>query len=90
LFKIFETNQFLKDLKKLDKPDQRKIYSKILDTVYSQIKNNLYFGKDIKKLQTYKPETWRYRIGSFRLFYEIDGKEKVISIITIEIRSKSY
>ncbi len=90
MFKIFETNQFLKDLKKLDKPDQRKIYSKILDTVYSQIKNNLYFGKDIKKLQTYKPETWRYRIGSFRLFYEIDGKEKVISIITIEIRSKSY
>jgi len=90
LFKIFETDQFLKDLKKLDKPDQRKIYSKILDTVYSQIKNNLYFGKDIKKLQTYKPETWRYRIGSFRLFYEIDGKEKVISIITIEIRSKSY
>ncbi|MBU4482742.1 MAG: type II toxin-antitoxin system RelE/ParE family toxin [Actinobacteria bacterium] len=44
----------------------------------------------MKKLRAYKPETWRYRIGSFRLFYEINDKEKVIYIITIEIRSKSY
>jgi len=90
LYKIFETDRFLKDLKKSDKPDQRIIYNKISNTIYSQIKNNPYFGKDIKKLRAYKPETWRYRIGNFRLFYEINDKEKVIYIITIEIRSKSY
>jgi mRNA interferase RelE/StbE len=90
LYKIFETDQFLKDLKKLDKLDQRRIYNKISNNIYPQIKNNPYFGKDIKKLRAYKPETWRYRIGSFRLFYEINDKEKVIYIITIEIRSKSY
>lgn len=90
LYKIFETEQFLKDLKKLDKQDQRRIYNKISSTIYPQIKNNPYFGKNIKKLRVYKPETWRYRIGSFRLFYEINGKEKVIYIVTIEIRSKSY
>lgn len=90
MYKIFETDQFLKDLKKLDKPDQIIIYNKILKIIYPQIKNNPYFGKDIKKLRAYKPETWRYRIGGFRLFYQINDSEKVIYIITIEIRSKSY
>ena len=90
MYKIFETDQFVKDLKKLDKLDQRRIYNKISNNIYPQIKNNPYFGKDIKKLRAYKPETWRYRISSFRLFYEINDKEKVIYIITIEIRSKSY
>ena len=90
MFKIFETDQFLKDLKRLEKPDQIRIYNKILNTIYPQIKNNPYFGKDIKKLRAYEPETWRYRIGSFRLFYEINDKEKAVIITTIEIRSKSY
>jgi len=53
LFKIFETDQFLKDLKRLEKPDQISIYNKILNTIYPQIKNNPYFGKGIKKLRAY-------------------------------------
>ena len=74
MFKIFETDQFLKDLKKLDKPEKMRLYSKILNTIYPQLKNNLYFGKNIKKLKAYSPDTWRYRIGSLRLFYEISDK----------------
>ncbi|MBM3702786.1 MAG: type II toxin-antitoxin system RelE/ParE family toxin [Actinobacteria bacterium] len=90
MYKIFETNQFLNDLKKLDKPDQRLVYDKILNIIYPQIKNNPYFGKDIKKLRAYKPDTWRYRIGDFRIFYQINDIEKVVYIITIETRGKSY
>jgi len=90
LFKIFETDQFLKDLKKLDKPEKMRLYSKILNTIYPQLKNNPYFGKNIKKLKAYNPDTWRYRIGSLRLFYEISDKEKIAYIITIEYRGSSY
>jgi len=90
LFKIFETDQFLKDLKKLDKPEKMRLYSKILNTIYPQLKNNPYFGKNIKKLKAYNPDTWRYRIGSLRLFYEIYDKEKIAYIITIEYRGSSY
>lgn len=90
MFRIFETNQFLKDLKKLDKSAQRRIYNKISNTIYPQIKNNPYFGKHIKKLKAYRPETWRYRIGNFRLFYEINDKDKIVDIITVEIRGNLY
>ena len=89
-YKIFETDQFIKDLKKIDNPNQRKIYGKIIKSIYPQIKMNPYIGRNIKKLKDYKPETWRYRIGDFRLFYEINDKDKIINITTIEHRSKAY
>ncbi len=90
MFRIFETNQFLKDLKKLDKSVQRRIYNEISNIIYPQIKSNPYFGKHIKKLKAYKPETWRYGIGNFRLFYEINDKDKIVDIITVEIRGNLY
>lgn len=90
LFKIFETDQFLKDLKKFDESERITTYSKILKKIYPRLKNNPYYGKNIKKLKAYKPDTWRYRIGNFRIFYEICDKEKIIYIITIELRSNSY
>ena len=40
-----------------------------------------------KKLKNYNPNTWRYRIGNYRLFYEIDEKEKLIIILTININN---
>jgi mRNA interferase RelE/StbE len=90
LFKLFETDQFLKDLKKINEIDKIKIYKRVLDKIYPQIENNPYFGKNIKKLKAYKPDTWRYRIGNFRLFYEIYDKEKIINIVAIEIRGSSF
>ena len=90
LFKVFETDQFLKDLEKINETDKIKIYNKVLDRVYPQLKDNPYFGKNIKKLKAYKPYTWRYRIGNFILFYEICDKEKIINITAIEIRGGSY
>ena len=74
-FKIFETNQFQKDLNKIDSSIQIKIYKKISDYIYPQIRKNPYFGKNIKKLRSWKPETWRYRLSNFRLFYEINDKD---------------
>ena len=90
MYRIFETNQFQKDLNKLDSSIRDKIYNKITDYIYPQIRNNPYYGKNIKKLKAWKPETWRYRLSDFRLFYEIDDEEGVVSIIAIEIRGKAY
>ena len=83
LFKIFETDQFLKDLKKINEIDKIKIYNKVLNKIYPQIGDNPCFGKNIKKLKAYKPDTWRYRIGNFRLFYKIYDKERIINIVSI-------
>ncbi|WP_420885427.1 type II toxin-antitoxin system RelE family toxin [Candidatus Scalindua japonica] len=44
----------------------------------------------MKKLQGYSPETWRYRIGKFRLFYVVDREECIIYILTIDFRKDAY
>ena len=89
-FKIFETNQYIKDLEGDFSGQQIRIISKLRQYVYPQLKVNPYFGKNIKKLLNYNPETWRYRIGNYRFFYEIDDKEKIIYMIAADSRKNAY
>jgi len=89
-YRIFETNQYLHDLDDISKNIQKKIIKKINNFVFPQLSENPSFGNNIKKLKNYAPETWRYRIGNFRMFYEIDEDRKVVSIIGIDMRKDAY
>jgi len=53
-------------------------------------KQNPYFGKNIKKLVNYNPDTWRYRISSYRFFYEIDDQNKIVFMISVDNRQNAY
>ena len=89
-FRIFETDQFLKGLEQDFSGQQERIKIKLLNYVYPQLKQNPYFGKNIKKLATYKPDTWRYRIGSHRFFYEVDSQSKIVFMISVDNRQNAY
>lgn len=89
-FRIFETDQFQEDLGKIFGGRKGKIVGKLEKYVYPQLKQQPYFGKNIKKLKGYAPETWRYRIGNYRFFYEIDDKKKTVFMIAAGLRAKSY
>lgn len=89
-YRIFETNQFTKDFNKIKGKRHTKLREKLNEYVYPQLRKEPYFGNNIKKLVSWQPETWRYRIGKNRLFYEIDESEKIVFILTIETRGKAY
>ena len=89
-YRIFETDEFTKVLKKLSKTNIDFIQKKLVGYVYPQIKKEPCFGKNIKKLRDYDPGTWRYRLGKFRLFYSVDHEEKIIYILTIDFRKDAY
>jgi mRNA interferase RelE/StbE len=89
-FKIFETEQFLEDMQSNFRGQGARIREKLKEYVYPQLKENPHFGKNIKKLKNYQPETWRYRIGRYRFFYEIDEKERIVFMITADDRKDSY
>ncbi len=89
-YRIFETNNFLRSLKKIKGRNKVFIENKINKSIYPQLKEEPHFGKNIKKLKNWKPETWRYRLGDFRLFYEIDDKELIVSITAIDTREDAY
>jgi len=89
-YKIFETDEFQKRIKKISKRDKSFIEKKLLQYIYPQLKEEPHYGNNIKKLVNYDPETWRYRIGKYRLFYFIDEEEKVVYVISIDLRKDAY
>lgn len=89
-FEIFETDQFLQDLSQDFKGQGEKIVKKLKDYVYPQLRDNPHFGKNIKKLKNYQPETWLYRIGSYRFFYEVDEKDCIVYMLAVDARKDSY
>ncbi len=62
----------------------------IRSTVYPQLIQHPHFGPHIRKLKHYAPETWRYRIGAWRFFYEIDDDERTVFMIAAAHRGSAY
>ena len=89
-FKIFETDEFQKRLGQLTLIDSRFLQRKLIEYVYPQLRKDPFFGLNVKKLKGYNPETWRYRIGRFRVFYLIDPTEQIVSILSVDNRRDAY
>lgn len=89
-FRIFQTNEFLKRLGKLPSGEVDFIEKKLSEYVYPQLRTEPFFGKNIKKLRNYTPETWRYRIGKYRLFYIVNTEKKIIYLLTLDLRKEAY
>lgn len=88
--RIFETEQFQKDLARLEKAGQARVGIKLRQTVYPVLRQQPHLGPQIKKLRGYSPPTWRCRIGSWRFFFEIDDIDHVVSMLAISHRSSAY
>jgi len=85
-FKIAETKEFKKNIKKLD----TKIYIKIKSIVYPQLKKNPFYGTNIKKLKGDYEGVYRYRVGNYRLFYIIESDKVIVIITSISHRQGAY
>ncbi|MCP3876100.1 MAG: type II toxin-antitoxin system RelE/ParE family toxin [Desulfobacteraceae bacterium] len=85
-FQIAESKTFEKVKKKIDP----KLYSKIKTYVYPQLKSNPFFGINIKKLKGNFERYYRYRIGSYRLFYLIENEKVLVVIVDLKHRKNSY
>jgi len=87
-FRVFETEEFKKALARLGPP--RFLPKKLAAYVYPQLRQGPYFGPNIRKLQGYTPQTWRYRIGPYRLFYSVDEDDKIVFMLTVDDRKDAY
>jgi mRNA interferase RelE/StbE len=90
IYRIFETKEYSKRVSKFSKHENTFIQTKLSTYIYPQLKTEPHFGKNIKKLVGYEPETWRYRIGKYRLFYSIDDQAKIVFILAVEFRKDAY
>ncbi len=89
-YRIFETDRFAKDLRAIARGGHQRIERKLREVVYPELSRRPHFGPNIKKLRGWQPETWRYRIGSWRFFYEIDDDERIVFMLAASHRSSAY
>jgi mRNA interferase RelE/StbE len=89
-YRIFETEQFQEDLRQIARSGRTKVVAKLHEFVYPQLGEHPHFGPNIKKLRGFEPDTWRYRIGSWRFFYEIDEAEQIVFMVAAAHRSLAY
>jgi len=87
LFNIAETELFSAKIKK---EPYRAVSSKLKDYVYPQLRENPFFGPNIKKLKGEFESVYRYRIGKFRVFYVINEQQIVVILVDLEQRKDSY
>ena len=81
-YQIVETKTFLKLKTTID----AKLYIKIENFVYPQLRENPSYGTNIKKLKGNLEGFYRYRVGNYRLFYLIEDEKLIIAVIDFKHR----
>lgn len=89
-FRIFETDQFDKNLHQIARAGHPDIVRKLRQLVYPRLRCHPHFGPHIRKLRAFTPQTWRYRIGAWSFFYEIDEVERIVFMIAASHRGSAY
>ena len=57
--------------------------------VYATLRQ-AYSGPNIKRLKNWEPPTWRYRVGKWRFFHEVDERERIVFPIAAGQRKQTY
>ena len=83
MYKLLFDEKVVKDLRKIDKTQQ----SKILSVIKLKLIENPYVGK--KLIGDLSP-LYRYRVGNYRIIYDIVEKEVVVVVIKIKHRKDAY
>ena len=89
-YRIFETDGFRRDLRSLDARQRSFVENKLARLVYPQLRTQPHCGPNIRKLRDYRPEYWRYRIGRFRVFYNIDRPSRIVTVSAMDDRKDAY
>lgn len=59
-----------------------------LNECFKQLESNPFRGKDIKFFKSHN--IYRYRMGGYRVIYDIDKKTKVVGVLLIDKRGDVY
>ena len=71
MYKVLLTQRALKDLDALEKHDRVRIIKKLKEYASKPL-------RDMRKLESPKIGTYRFRVGDFRVVFDIDGENLVV------------
>ncbi len=82
-YEVLFTLSAIKNLGRLDSVQQQRIRAKL--TQYAKSGNPLMFARQLSGV---KPPTYRYRIGKYRVIFDVKGTS--LRILNVSLRDKAY
>jgi mRNA interferase RelE/StbE len=89
-YRIFETTGYRRDLASLGPEAARRIQSTLAKRVYPVLRAAPREVPSAARLKDWDPPTWRIRIGSWRLFFEIDDEKRIVFLTAADHRKDAY
>ena len=88
--RIFETRTFQNDLDRLGPAAARRIRVTLEGRVYPVLKANPLAVPSVARLRNWEPPTWRIRVGSWRIFFEIDDENRIVFLTAADHRKDAH
>lgn len=82
MYRIELTSQAKKELKII-----KRVYQEAIGVALEELKENPFLGKPLVRELTGK---FSYKVGAYRIIYQIKEKDKIIQVITAGHRAKVY
>ena len=89
-YRLFETDGYLRDLKRLGPDAASRIRSTLERRVYPVLRAAPRQAPSAARLREWEPATWRIRIGPWRVFYEIDDEKGIVFLTAADHRKDAY
>ncbi|MGH9363997.1 MAG: type II toxin-antitoxin system RelE family toxin [Thermoanaerobaculia bacterium] len=88
--RLFETRNFQHDLDGLGPSISKRIRDTLQERIYPILRATPRQVPSAARLRDWEPPTWRIRIGSWRIFYEIDDTNRIVFLIAAGHRKEAY
>ncbi|MGH9316847.1 MAG: type II toxin-antitoxin system RelE family toxin [Thermoanaerobaculia bacterium] len=89
-YRLFETITFRRNLDRLGPAAAKRIRDTLTERVYPVLRANPRQVPSAARLKEWDPPTWRIRIGTWRVFYEIDDASRIVSLTAADHRKGAY
>jgi len=89
-YRLFETRTFQQDLAHLGAAAARRIRAALEGRLYPLLRATPRRVPSAARLRDWEPPTWRIRIGSWRVFYEIDDDKQIVFLTAADHRKAAY
>ena len=89
-YRIFETSGFQRDLSSLGPETAKRIQNTLARRVYPVLRASPREVPSAARLKDWDPPTWRIRIGTWRLFFEIDDEKRIVFLTAADHRKDAY
>jgi mRNA interferase RelE/StbE len=89
-YRIFETASFLEDLADVPAPQRERLRAKLTTYVYPLLRTAPREHPQARVLKGYFPPKWRWRLGDWRVFYNINDADRIVSMTALQLRRDAY